>query len=78
MLRIAIGGWWERFAEAAVEQGRYASAEAVVHEGLRLLEVRDSKLQALRETLEASIARGGSNTDADVSETIKKRLEMRQ
>ncbi len=35
----------------------------VTHEGLRLVEDREAKLRALRETLDASIASGGRVTD---------------
>ncbi|MDR6815424.1 antitoxin ParD1/3/4 [Neorhizobium sp. 2083] len=62
-MNVSIGPRWEKFIEEAVEDGRYSSASEVVREGLRLVEEREAKLSALRETLQRSIERGG-----DVSE----------
>lgn len=65
-MNVSIGDRWEGFVEGAVKSGRYASASEVVREGLRLVEEREAKLQALRETLAASIAGGGHNTEDDL------------
>jgi antitoxin ParD1/3/4 len=58
--------------------GRYASASEVVRKGLRLVEEREAKLEALRETLKASIARGGSHSDGSVSAEIRAALDNYQ
>lgn len=55
-MNVSIGPRWESFVSKAVETGRYGSASEVVREGLRLVEEREAKLQALRETLDAAIA----------------------
>ncbi len=55
-MNVSIGERWEGFVESAVKSGRYSSASEVVREGLRLVEEREAKLTALRETLNASIA----------------------
>lgn len=52
---VPVGPHWESFVETSVAEGRYASAVDVVNEGLRLVEKRDAKIKALRETLQASI-----------------------
>jgi antitoxin ParD1/3/4 len=65
-MNVSIGDRWENFVDTIVKEGRYSSASEVVREGLRLVEEREAKLNALRETLAASIARGGENTEADV------------
>ena len=57
-MNVSIGQRWEAFVENVVREGRYGSASEVVREGLRLVEEREAKLQALRRTLEASLARG--------------------
>lgn len=61
---VSLGERWERFIERAVSTGRYTSPREVICEGLRLLEQRDMKLKALRETVSDSIA-GGEGIDDD-------------
>jgi antitoxin ParD1/3/4 len=65
-MNVSIGERWEGFVESAVKSGRYSSASEVVREGLRLVEEREARLQALRETLAASIAEGGAATDDEL------------
>jgi len=74
-MNVSIGARWEGFVASIVEQGRYGSASEVVREGLRLVEEREAKLQALRETLDAAVARGGNHTDDEVEAAIKARLD---
>jgi antitoxin ParD1/3/4 len=69
-MNVSIGDRWEGFVDAAVKNGRYSSASEVVREGLRLVEEREARLQALRDTLSASIARGGEHSDEDVGAHI--------
>jgi antitoxin ParD1/3/4 len=42
-MNVSIGDRWEAFIDAAVKNGRYASASGVVREGLRLVEEREAK-----------------------------------
>ena len=63
---MSLGTRWQEFVQQQVRTGRYRSATDVVQDGLRLVEERDAKLNALRDVLEASIARGGRNTGADL------------
>ena len=74
-MNVSIGARWENFIADIVGQGRYGSASEVVREGLRLVEEREAKLIALRETLDASLARGGSHSADDVRTAIKARLD---
>ena len=69
-MNVSLGERWEGFVADIVGQGRYGSASEVVREGLRLVEEREAKLAALRETLEASIARGGRNSDDDIATVL--------
>lgn len=71
---IAVGERWERFLSEVVSEGRYASASEVVLEGLRLVELRERKLQDLRATVQASIAEGGSYTSEEVFGALEERL----
>jgi len=65
-MNVSIGERWEGFIDSAVKSGRYASASEVVREGLRLVEEREARLRALRDTLNASIAEGGTSTDEEL------------
>ena len=69
-MNVSVGDRWEGFVDAIVKAGRYGSASEVVREGLRLVEEREAKLAALRETLEGSIARGGAHDDDVVSAAL--------
>ncbi|WP_299133532.1 type II toxin-antitoxin system ParD family antitoxin [uncultured Amaricoccus sp.] len=66
-MNVSIGKRWEEFVEGVVQDGRYGSASEVVREGLRLVEEREAKLAALRQTIEASIAEGGARSQDEVS-----------
>lgn len=48
---IALGEHFNTFASRQVESGRYGSVSELVREGLRLLEERELKLNALRAAL---------------------------
>jgi antitoxin ParD1/3/4 len=74
-MNVSVGGRWEDFIERAVSAGRYGSASEVVREGLRLVEEREAKLQALRATLEASIAAGGHIDDAGLDAALDEQGE---
>jgi antitoxin ParD1/3/4 len=74
-MNVSIGERWEEFVSSVVAAGRYGSASEVVREGLRLVEEREAKLQALRETLDASIEGGGRHTRAEAAAAVKARLE---
>lgn len=65
-MNVSVGERWVDFVESAVKSGRYGSASEVVREGLRLVEEREVKLSALRDTLNASIAQGGAHDPDDV------------
>ncbi len=69
-MNVSLGARWETFVNEALKAGRYGSASEVVREGLRLVEEREAKLLALRETINASIARGGKLSDQTVAENV--------
>jgi len=75
---VSVGPRWESFIESIVAEGRYASADAVMREGLRLVEEREQKMKALRETIEASIARGGSHSAEKVRQHLKEVMDARE
>lgn len=69
-MNVSLGERWEKFVERAVKQGRYGSASEVVREGLRLVEEREARLAALRETLDRSIAAGGDVGEAGLDAAL--------
>jgi antitoxin ParD1/3/4 len=69
-MNVSIGERWVNFVESVVKSGRYGSASEGVREGLRLVEEREAKLQALRDMVNASIERGGENTGADIDRAL--------
>lgn len=77
-MNVSIGERWEQYIEQLLKEGRYGSASEIVREGLRLVEEREQKLTALRETIQASIERGGENSLEDVRAHIKAAREERE
>ncbi|HRO10003.1 type II toxin-antitoxin system ParD family antitoxin [Amaricoccus sp.] len=74
-MNVSIGKRWEEFVEGVVQDGRYGSASEVVREGLRLVEEREAKLAALRQTIEASIAEGGARSQEEVSAALSAKAQ---
>ena len=75
-MNVSIGERWERFVEETLRTGRYGSASEVVREGLRLVEEREAKLRALRETLRASVDAAGEATDAGIDAALHARSAL--
>ena len=74
-MNVSIGDRWESYIEALLKEGRYGSASEIVREGLRLVEEREQKLAALRETIEASIERGGAHSIDHVRDSVRATLD---
>jgi antitoxin ParD1/3/4 len=66
---IRVGGYFAEFIRRQVAQGRYESADDVARAGLRLLEEREAKLQALREALIEG-EQSGPGTEFDIEEFL--------
>lgn len=69
---FSLGEHWEVFIRNEVATGRYGSASEVIRAGLRVLEERGSKLEALRAHLAegAEQARRGEFADYSIEDII--------
>ncbi len=55
---IALGEHFATFVDEQVAEGRYGNASEVIRAGLRLLEEREAKLKALRQSIEEGLESG--------------------
>lgn len=69
-MNVSVGKRWQRFVDQAVNSGRYGSVSEVVREGLRLVEEREARLQALHETLARAIDQGGAFSDTELGTAL--------
>ncbi|ASR50847.1 MAG: type II toxin-antitoxin system ParD family antitoxin [Blastomonas fulva] len=74
-MNVSIGERWETYVEALLKTGRYGSASEIVREGLRLVEEREAKLAALRETIDAAIAEDKWYTMEEVEAQLEADLD---
>jgi antitoxin ParD1/3/4 len=73
---IIIGDHFGGFIERQVSEGRYSSASDVVRAGLRLLEEREMKIEALRAALVEG-EQSGASKPFDVDEFISRKRRKR-
>jgi len=67
---VTLGDYFERIIEKSIETGRYSSANEVIREGLRLVDVREQKMKILREAIEAG-ERSGYVDNFDLVKHLK-------
>ena len=67
---FSVGDHFEQFIKDQVASGRYNNESEVVRDALRLAELRELKLQALREHVAQAIKQGGSYTDEEIAEIL--------
>ncbi len=71
---VIIGDHFAEFIERQVSEGRYGSASDVVRAGLRLLEEREMKVEALRAALIEG-EQSGPSTPFDFDEFIERKRQ---
>jgi antitoxin ParD1/3/4 len=74
---IIIGDHFGGFIERQVSEGRYASVSDVVRAGLRLLEEREMKVEALRAALIEG-EQSGASTRFDLEEFISRKRQRKR
>lgn len=62
----SVGEHFDDFIKAQVASGRFGNESEVVRDALRLAELREVKINALREHVHHAVAQGGSYTDGDI------------
>lgn len=67
---IELGDYFKQFISRQIEVGRFASDSEVVKEGLRLLEEKESRLEALRKALVEGEQSGFSPVPFDLDEFL--------
>lgn len=73
---VAIGNHFRRFIDRQVKHGRFGSTSEVIRAGLRLLEEREAKLEALRVAIQEGIDSGPAEAfDFDDFVSRKESLE---
>lgn len=55
---VSLGEHWEAFLRAQVETGRFATISEVLRESLRQMELRESRVSALRAAIQEGIDSG--------------------
>ena len=66
----SLGQHFETFVQAQLASGRYNNASEVLRDALRLMEERETRLQALRATLQVSIETGGAHDDDAITRAL--------
>ena len=73
-MRVTLPEKLAKLVKQKLDDGIYASGEEVIEEALKLLDLRDRKLEALRGDVQQGLTSGaGRPFDQDVVEAIKKR-----
>ena len=74
-MNVEIDGRWETMLREAVGSGRFASTTDVIDKSLELMAAREEQLAWLRAKVQASIARGGelsaAEVDAHLEQTVR-------
>lgn len=68
---VTLGEHFEKIIENTIKSGRYSSASEVIRAGLRMVDERETKIQLLREAIEAG-ERSGYIKDFDPIKHLEK------
>ena len=71
----SLGSYFEAFVQRQVRSGRFASASEVVREGLRLMEDRELRIEALRAAIEQGREGGPGIAGEDVFARARARID---
>ncbi len=68
---VTLGPHFEQIIENTIKSGRYSSASEVIRAGLRMIDERETKIQLLREAIEAG-EKSGYAKDFDPVKHLEK------
>ncbi len=71
----SLGEHLDSFIKSQVASGLYSNESEVVRDALRQFEIRQLKLQALRDHVNNAIKRGGNYTDDDIAAILAADVE---
>lgn len=74
---VVIGDHFAEFIERQISDGRYGSASDVVRAGLRLLEEREMRIEALRTALVEG-EQSGTSTPFDFEDFLDRKRKSRK
>jgi antitoxin ParD1/3/4 len=72
----SLGEHLDSFIKSQVASGLYSNESEVVRDALRQFEIRQLKLQALRDHVNNAIKRGGNYTDDDIAAILAADVEQ--
>lgn len=58
---ISLGNYFDQFVQSRIKEGRFKNVSEVIRAGLRLLEEEESKVIALRNSIQEGIDSGIAN-----------------
>ncbi len=74
-ITISVSDKMKDYVAGIVEDGTYSNASEVFRDGLRAVQEKQLKLQALRKHVNAALSKGGSHTDEEVQAAIDAHLD---
>ena len=74
-MTISVSEQMKDFVAGIIEDGTYSNASEVFRDGLRIIQEKQLRLQALRSHIDEAILQGGSNSPEEVLESVNVYLD---
>jgi len=74
-ITISVSDKMKDYVTGIIEDGTYSNVSEVFRDGLRSVQEKQLKLQALREHVSMALEKGGSHTAEQVSEELDTHLD---
>ena len=73
---VSLGNYFDQFVSGQVNTGRYKNVSEVIRAGLRLLELEENKMEALKQAIQEGIDSGVAH-DFDPAKNLEALKEKR-